>query len=148
MATHSNPLVATGVIPANLYNLFIFLEMNQPKQKQPLTKSRLLTSDEHIQMYDEKISKKRQEEEAKQKRKDEHEQRKAEKEQLKKQSSGVKTRGGLRKGGGRIGTCGGKRKWCYITPEESCTEEEAEQEEEEDWECKTCDEDDGLQMTF
>ena len=34
-ATHSNPLVATGVISANLYNSFIFPEMNQPKQKQP-----------------------------------------------------------------------------------------------------------------
>ena len=32
MATHSNPLEATGVIPANLYNSFIFTEMNQSKQ--------------------------------------------------------------------------------------------------------------------
>ena len=71
--------------------------MNQSKQKQPrvVTKSRLLTSDEHIQMYDEKINKKRQEEEAKQKRKNEREQRKAEKEQQKKQISGVRTRGDL-----------------------------------------------------
>ena len=70
MAMHSNPLVATGVIPANLYNSFIFPEMNQPKQKQPgvVTKSHLLTSDEHIQMYDEKISRKRQEGEAKPKK--------------------------------------------------------------------------------
>ena len=57
---HSNPLVATGVLPTNLYNSFIFLEMNQPKQKQPrvVTKSHLLTSDEHVQMYDKKVSKK------------------------------------------------------------------------------------------
>ena len=43
--------------------------MNQPKQKPPrvVTKSCLLNSDEHVQMYDEK----RQAEEAKQKRKDE-----------------------------------------------------------------------------
>ena len=70
MAMHSNPLVATGVIPANLYNSFIFPEMNQPKQKQPgvVTKSHLLTTDKHIQMYDEKISKKRQEGEAKPKK--------------------------------------------------------------------------------
>ena len=69
-ATHSNPLVATGVIPANLYNSLIFPEMNQSKQKQPrvVTKSRLLTSDEYIKMYDEKINKKRQEEETKQKK--------------------------------------------------------------------------------
>ena len=74
---HSNPLVATGVIPVNLYNLFIFPEMNQPKQKQPgvVTKSHLLTSDKHIQMYDEKISKKGRKEKPNQKRKDEHEQR-------------------------------------------------------------------------
>ena len=32
---HSNPLVATGVIPANLYNSFMIPEMNQPKQKPP-----------------------------------------------------------------------------------------------------------------
>ena len=44
--------------------------MNQSKQKQPrvVTKSRLLTSDEYIKMYDEKINKKRQEEETKQKK--------------------------------------------------------------------------------
>ena len=44
--------------------------MNQPKQKQPgvVTKSHLLTGDKHIQMYDEKISKKRQEGEAKPKK--------------------------------------------------------------------------------
>ena len=43
--------------------------MNQPKQKPPrvVTKSCLLNSDEHVQMYDEK----RQAEEAKEKRKDE-----------------------------------------------------------------------------
>ena len=144
--------MATGVIPANLYNLFIFPEMNQSKQKQPrlVTKSRLLTSDEHIQMYDEKINKKRQEEEAEQKRKNEHEQRKAEKEQQKKQSSGVRTRGGLRKRGGGIRTHVGKRNWLYIPPEESSTEEpeEVEEDEQEDWKCKACGEDERVASDF
>ena len=45
-ATHSNPLVATGVIPANLYETSIFPEINQQKkQPQVNTKSRVLTSD-------------------------------------------------------------------------------------------------------
>ena len=152
MATHSNPLVATGIIPANLYNSFIFPEINQSKQKQPrvVTKSRLLTSDEHIEMYNEKMNKKRQEEEAKQKRKNEHEQRKAEKEkEQQKKQSGVRTRGGLRKRGGGIRTRGGKRNWVYIPPEESSTEEEeVEEDEEEDWECKACGEDDGFANDF
>ena len=34
-AMHINPLEATGVIPVNLYDSFIFPEMNQSKQKQP-----------------------------------------------------------------------------------------------------------------
>ena len=104
MATHSNPLVATGVIPANLYNWFIFTEMNQSKQKQPrvVTKSRLSTSDEHIKMYDEKINKKGRKMKPNKKRKNEREQRKAEREQQKKQSSGVRTRGGHGKRGGGI----------------------------------------------
>ena len=65
--------------------MFIFPEINQPKEKQPqvVTTSCLLTSDGHVQMYDKKVSKKRQAEEAKQKRKDECEQRKAAKEQQK-----------------------------------------------------------------
>ena len=51
----------------------------------------------HVQMYDKKVSKKRQAEEAKQKRKDGQEQRKTAKEKQKKQGSGVRTRGGIRK---------------------------------------------------
>ena len=106
---HSNPLVATGVIPANLYNSFMIPEMNQPKQKPPqvVTKSFLLTSDEHVAMYNKKVTRKRQTEEAKQKRKDKREQRKEAKEKQKKQ--GTRTRGGIRKRGGSIRTCGGKR---------------------------------------
>ena len=153
---HSNPLVATGVIPANLYNSFVIPEMNHPKQKLPrvVTKSHLLTSDEHVQMYNKKVSKKRQAEEAKQKRKDEWEQRKAAKEKQKKQGSEVRTRGRIRKRGGNIQTHGGKRNWQYITPEESTTEEEVEHDDqntesdEEEWECKACDEDDGVANDF
>ena len=86
---HSNPLVATGVIPANLYNSFVIPEMNQPKQKPPqvVTKSCLLTSDEHVAMYNKKVTRKRQTEEAKQKRKDKREQRKEAKEKQKKQGT-------------------------------------------------------------
>ena len=84
-------------------------EMNQPKQKPPqvVTKSCLLTSDEHVAMYNKKVTRKRQTEEAKQKRKDKREQRKEAKEKQKKQ--GTRTRGGIRKRGGSIRTCGGKR---------------------------------------
>ena len=68
--------------------------MKEQKQKPPrvITKSHLLTSDEHIAMYKEKVTKKRQAEEAKQKMKDEQEQRKAAKERQKKQGTGVRTR--------------------------------------------------------
>ena len=137
------------MIPANLYDTFIFPEINQQK-KQPRvnTKSRILTSDEHMQMYDEKISKKREEKEAKQKRKDEHEWRKAEKEQQKKQGGGVRTRGGLRMRGGSIRTRGRKRNWRYIPPEDSSTEEEEVEHDEEDWECKACGEDNGVASDF
>ena len=70
-----------------IYDTFIFPEINQQKKHLRVnTKSRVLTSDEHMQMYDEKISKKKREaEEAKEKRKNERERRKAEKERQKKQ---------------------------------------------------------------
>ena len=70
-----------------IYDTFIFPEINQQKKHLRVnTKSRVLTSDKHMQMYDEKISKKKREaEEAKQKRKNERERRKAEKERQKKQ---------------------------------------------------------------
>ena len=86
-------------------------------------------------------------EEAKPKWRHEHEQRIAEKEQQKKQSSGVRTRGRHRNRGGEIWTHGGKRNWLYIPPEESSTKEEVEQDEE-DWECKACSEDDGVANDF
>ena len=95
-----------------------------------------------------KLTKKGRKKKPNKKRKNEREQRKAEKEQQKKQSSGVRTRGGHRKRGGEIRTRGGKRNWLYIPPEESSTEEEVEQDEEEDWECKACGEDDGVANDF
>ena len=43
-----------------IYDTFIFPEINQQKKHPRVnTKSRVLTSDEHMQMYDEKISKKK-----------------------------------------------------------------------------------------
>ena len=78
---HNKRLVATGVVPANLYNSFVIPEMKEPKQKpRVVTKSHLLTNDEHIAMYEEKVTKKRQAEKAKQKKKDKQEQRKTAKE--------------------------------------------------------------------
>ena len=146
-AKHSNPLVATGVIPANLYETFIFPEINQQKkQPQVNTKSHVLTSDKQMQMYDEKNSKKREAEDAKQKSKDERERRKAEKEKQKKQGGGVRTRGRFRMRGGSIRTRGGKRNWRYIPPEDSSTEEV--EHDEEDWECKACGEDNGVASDF
>ena len=55
--------------------------MKEPKQKpRVVTKSHLLTNDEHIAMYEEKVTKKRQAQEAKQKKKDKQEQKKTAKE--------------------------------------------------------------------
>ena len=107
-STYSNPLVTTGIISANLYNLFVIPEMNQSKQKPPrvVTKLHLLTSGKHIQMYNEKVSKKkRQSEEAKQKKGKMNESR----QKQKKQGSTVRTRCRIKKRGGGIQTCGGKR---------------------------------------
>ena len=120
--------------------------MNQSKQKQTqvVTKSCLLTSDEHIKMYDEKINKK-----GRKKKPNKKGKMSMSRGKQKKQSSGVRTRGRHRKRGGGIRTHGGKRKWLYIPPEESSTkEEDVEQDEEEDWECKACGENNGVANDF
>ena len=126
--THSNSLVATGVTPANLYNSFVIPEMNQPKQKSPrvVTKLCLPKCDNHVPMYDEKVSKKSKQKKPNKKGSMSESRGKQQKKKQKKQGSGVRTRGRIRKRGGGIRTRGGKRNWQYIPPEESTTEEEAE----------------------
>ena len=92
-------------------------------------------------MYDEKVSKKA--------NRRSQTKKESSKKKQKKQGSGVRTRGRIRKKGGGIRTRGGKRNWQYIPPEESTTEEVEHNDrntesEEEDWECKACGEDNGI----
>ena len=72
--------------------------MNQPKQKPPrvVTKSRLLTSDEHVQTYDEKVLKKGKQKKLNKKGRMNESRGKLQKKSRKKQGSGVRTRGGIR----------------------------------------------------
>ena len=75
----TKPLVSSGIIPANLMDSFIILAMKQKKTttRRVVTKSRILTSNKHVDIYEE-IKKIGKAEEAKKKRKEEKEQRKAE----------------------------------------------------------------------
>ncbi|XP_057315530.1 uncharacterized protein LOC130656643 [Hydractinia symbiolongicarpus] len=82
--TPVNPLVAAGIIPVSLVDAFIFPAPKPNKQKNTriITKSRVLTSDEHQQSFREKVEKKELEEKAKEERKKERERKKLSKEAL------------------------------------------------------------------
>ena len=55
----SNQFVSSGIIPANLLDLFMILVIKQKKTTtaRVAINSRVLTSDEHLAMYEEKIRK-------------------------------------------------------------------------------------------
>ena len=63
----SNPLVLSGTVPASLIESFVFPDINVKGKKPPrvTTKEGLITSDEHVKAYNDKIQKVRLEQEAK-----------------------------------------------------------------------------------
>ena len=58
-STPPNPLVAAGIIPATVYNSIIIPAQKEEKQRKPRlnTQARLITSDEQIGQFEEKIKK-------------------------------------------------------------------------------------------
>ena len=56
-STPPNPLVAAGIIPATVYNSIIIPAQKEEKQRKPRlnTQARLITSDEQIGQFEEKI---------------------------------------------------------------------------------------------
>ena len=58
-STPPNPLVAAGIIPATVYNSIIIPAQKEEKQRKPRlnTQARLITSDEQIGQFEEKILK-------------------------------------------------------------------------------------------
>ena len=86
-AAAKNPLVAAGLVPSHLADLFCTPESDvQKKQKRRrITNARVVTENEYIEMLKEKDKKDRETEEAKQRRKEEREEKKKERERLKKQ---------------------------------------------------------------
>ena len=58
-STPPNPLVAAGIIPATVYNSIIIPAQKEEKQRKPRlnTQARLITSDEQIGLFEEKIKK-------------------------------------------------------------------------------------------
>jgi len=81
----NNPLVATGVIPAELVDCFITPETNKSKKEKNtrvITEARVLTSEEHRKLFRDKLNQKLSEEAAKEKRKEERTKKRLEKERL------------------------------------------------------------------
>ena len=80
-----NPLVAAGVIPAELVDCFITPETKKSKKEKNtrvITEARVLTSDEHRKLFREKVNRKIAEEEAKERRKEERDRKRLEKERV------------------------------------------------------------------
>ena len=100
----SNPLVLPGIVPASLMESFIFPDINVKGKKTSRvnTRARLITSDEHVQAYNDKIQQTRLDQEAKENRRKELERKRLERQQRGK----VKTRGGFKRRG--LNTRGGK----------------------------------------
>ena len=63
----SNPLVLSGIVPASVMESFILPEFNVRGKEQPRvnTKAHMITSDEHVEAYNEKLEKIRLDQEAK-----------------------------------------------------------------------------------
>ena len=93
----SNLLVLSGIVPASLIESFIFPDINIKGKKRPRvnTKAHLITSNEHVQAYNNKIQKIRLEQEVKENWGKELEGKRLEGEQQgrKKKSRGFKRRG-------------------------------------------------------
>ena len=90
-----NPLVAAGIIPSHILESFVIPAAKEQTHTLPkvITKSRWLTSDEHIKLYKEKLEKLKKDK-AKEKRKAEREQGMLEKD-LECRRGGARTRGGI-----------------------------------------------------
>ena len=153
----SNPLVLSGIVPASVMESFILPEFNVRGKKQPRvnTKARMITSDEHVEAYNEKLEKIRLDQEAKENRRKETERKRLEREKRGK----VKTRGGYKRRG--LNTRGGKvnvgpakiprstrnrRPLRFI--DDSNSEVSSESTEEEDWTCQDCLKDDGVAADY
>ena len=113
-STPPNPLVAAGIIPATVYNSIIIPAEKKEIQKKPClnTQARLITSDEQIRQYEEKIEKICKEKEEKEHRKQESQRKKEERLAAAAQRKGLRTRGGKTASLGRgrgIKTRGGKQ---------------------------------------
>ena len=69
-STPPNPLVAAGIIPATVYNSIIIPAQKEEKQRKPRlnTQARLITSDEQIGQFEEKIWKEKEEKEHRKKK--------------------------------------------------------------------------------
>ena len=89
-----NPLVATGMVPTHLADIFCTPDMDpqtQPTKRRRIKRARVLTENEYIDMMKEKDAKKREAEELKKKRKEERERKKEEREKPKKRERGGTT---------------------------------------------------------
>ena len=153
----SNPLVLSGIVPASVMESFILPEFNIRGKKQPRvnTKARMITSDEHVEAYNEKLEKIRLDQEAKENRRKEIERRRLEREKQGK----VKTRGGYKRRGlntrGRkvnVGPAKIPRSTRNRQPvrfiDDSDSEVSSESTEEEDWTCQDCLKDDGVAADY
>ena len=156
----SNPLVLSGTVPASLIESFIFLDINIKGKKPPrfTTKALLITSDEHMKAYNNKIQKIRLEQEAKENWRKEIERKRQEKEQQEK----VKTHGGFNRRG--LNTIGGKvnvgpakiprstrnirRPIRFIHDKDNEDVLSYESTDKEDWTCQECLNDDGIAADY
>ena len=86
-ASITNPLVAAGLVPGYLSDIFTTPEDevgNKPKRRR-ITNARVLTENEYIEMMKEKERQEREAEELKQQRKEERERKKEEREKNKRE---------------------------------------------------------------
>ena len=95
-STSPNPLVAAGIVSATVYNSIVIpVEKKETQRKPPLnTQASLITSDEELRQYEEKIEKIRKEKEGKERKKQERQHKKEERLAAAAQRKGLKTRGG------------------------------------------------------
>lgn len=94
-----NPLVAAGIIPANLADIFLSPHDEEIPKKRRVIKARVLTDDEHVQFLRNKEQEEKEAEEAKAKRKQQREEnkRKREKEKAEREKERAKKKAAPRK---------------------------------------------------